>query len=127
MGPEQFQRNVQRTSFGPEVVYDMNDRQKSALCYGLGLSDECGEVSGMIKKEIFHGHEMNLDELVKELGDVLWYLTAIALHYGIRLEEVMLANSIKLAKRYPNGFSKQDSIARVDIKREDVVGEGHDR
>lgn len=80
----------------------------------LGLSGESGEVADMLKKYLAHGHDLEREELVKELGDVLWYLTDIATMFGISLKEVADKNIIKLKKRYPNGFSQSDSINRKE-------------
>lgn len=41
--------------------------------------------------------------LVKELGDVLWYINAIAIELGVSLEEVARQNIIKLTKRQEAG------------------------
>lgn len=82
--------------------------------YGLGIAGEAGEVADFIKKVFFHGHEYDEDQIKKELGDVLWYLSQIARLMGLSLEEVATANIDKLHKRYPNGFSSVASINRVD-------------
>jgi NTP pyrophosphatase (non-canonical NTP hydrolase) len=42
-------------------------------------------------------------EIVKELGDVLWYINAIALELGVTLESVAQANVEKLAGRSSRG------------------------
>lgn len=78
----------------------------------LGLTGEAGEVSDMIKKYIFHGHDLDRDDLVKELGDVCWYVALISQAIGVNLEDVMLLNIEKLIKRYPEGFSEEASINR---------------
>lgn len=82
--------------------------------YGLGIAGEAGEVADLIKKAVFHGHDIDAEQIKKELGDVLWYLTQIARVSGLTLEEIATANIEKLYKRYPNGFSKNASINRVD-------------
>ena len=78
----------------------------------LGLTGEAGEVSDMIKKYIFHGHDLDRDDLVKELGDVCWYVALISRAIGVNLEDVMSLNIEKLKKRYPEGFSEEASINR---------------
>ena len=93
--------------------------------YALGLTGESGEVADIIKKHIFHGHELNKDEIVKELGDVLWYLSSLASMCNVTLDEVAGHNLNKLGNRYPNGFNPLNSINRVEcIKVEDKVQYG---
>lgn len=80
--------------------------------YGLGLGGEAGEVQELIKKYIGHGHDLAREDLVKELGDVLWYLSNIAAMNDIKLSEVAAKNIDKLKKRYPSGFDEGKSINR---------------
>ncbi|UTH13308.1 nucleoside triphosphate pyrophosphohydrolase family protein [Macrococcus equipercicus] len=88
---------------------------ESLTNYALGLTGEAGEVADQIKKHVFHGHQLDRDELKKELGDVLWYIANLAAVNGIELAEVAELNINKLKKRYPEGFSQADSINREDI------------
>lgn len=82
--------------------------------HALGLTGEAGEVADMVKKGVFHEHGMDYDKLVLELGDVLWYVTALALTSGFSLEDVMRMNIIKLQKRYPNDRNVEDSKIKRD-------------
>ena len=81
---------------------------------GLGIAGEAGEVADMLKKHVGHGHALDMGKLSKELGDVLWYVAAVATMHGLSLDEVAVVNLNKLQARYPNGFSEADSIARRD-------------
>lgn len=81
---------------------------------GLGLAGECGETVDILKKHLYHGHDLDRKELVKELGDCSWYLAVIAKMCDISLSEVFETNIDKLMKRYPEGFSKERSIHRED-------------
>ena len=63
----------------------------------LGLCSETGEVAGKIKKHMRDGRSMVGVGL--ELGDVLWYISALADDLGVTLEEVAQANVDKLRSR----------------------------
>ena len=78
----------------------------------MGLNGEAGEVIDLVKKHLFHGHELKKEELIKELGDVAWYLAEAAYALDIDLETILVKNIEKLKKRYPEGFSKENSINR---------------
>src|SRR5690625_504947 len=82
------------------------------LNYTLGLIGEAGEVVELIKKQEFHGHIVNVGDIVKELGDVFWYVSEIASLFNIELNDVALENIEKLKDRYPQGFREEDSIHR---------------
>jgi len=65
----------------------------------LGLIGEVGEVAEKIKKEIRDGKLVDEDDLKKELGDILWYLSNLALEFDISLSDVAYTNITKLQDR----------------------------
>jgi len=65
----------------------------------LGLAGEVGEVCEKVKKHIRDGRELDKEDLTKELGDVLWYLSALAGDLDINLEDVANKNYEKLKSR----------------------------
>ena len=69
----------------------------------LGLCGEAGEVADKIKKlqrnQAGKVTAKDRDELVKELGDVLWYLSAIARYLDVSLDHVAEQNLAKLFDR----------------------------
>lgn len=54
--------------------------------YLLGVIGEAGEVVELIKKATYHQHVLDLPALARELGDVCWYLAAIATEVGTTLQ-----------------------------------------
>ena len=78
----------------------------------LGLTGEAGEVADHIKKHIFHEHFLDKYHLVKELGDVMWYVVLLCHAIDIDVEEVLRLNIDKLKDRYPGGFSVEASKNR---------------
>jgi NTP pyrophosphatase (non-canonical NTP hydrolase) len=79
---------------------------------GLGVAGEAGEVADLIKKEVGHGHLSDPEKISSELGDVLWYVAALANAYGFSLSEIATKNIDKLKARYPEGFSTERSVNR---------------
>ena len=80
----------------------------------MGLCGESGECVDHVKKHLFQGHPLDKAKLVKELGDVAWYLAEAATALDVSLEDILQANLDKLHKRYPDGFSAQKSIQREE-------------
>ena len=80
----------------------------------LGLAGEAGEVADHIKKHLFHTFPLDQGEVVKELGDCLWYVAAMCTTLGISMDHVARTNVEKLRRRYPDGFSTEASRNRVE-------------
>ncbi len=72
----------------------------------LGLVGEAGEVAEKIKKMLRDSNKVSADEIVKELGDVVFYATAIANYFHSDLTEVLQVNMDKLNSRARRGVIK---------------------
>jgi NTP pyrophosphatase (non-canonical NTP hydrolase) len=79
-----------------------------------GLAEEAGEALGLVRKHLFMGHDLDSARLTIELGDALWCLTVAAGTLGISLEEVAATNLAKLRRRYPEGYTDDDSVNRSE-------------
>lgn len=112
MTTETFQNCARRTV--PERV--ARDAREMLINGALGLCGEAGEVSDLIKKHIYQGHELKREKLIEELGDVCWYISMLCDAAGVTIGEVMEYNVEKLKKRYSNGFSAEESINRVEYR-----------
>ena len=72
----------------------------------LGLIGESGEIAEKIKKLLRDNTKVEAQDIIKELGDVAFYLTALANYFGSSLEEVLALNMIKLNDRQERGVLK---------------------
>lgn len=89
--------------------------KKDVLINGvMGLCGEAGEAIDIVKKHLAQGHALDREALIKELGDVAWYLAETAYALDVPLEEVCQRNIDKLRARYPEGFSAEKSINRQE-------------
>jgi NTP pyrophosphatase (non-canonical NTP hydrolase) len=73
----------------------------------LGLVGETGEIAEKVKK-VVRDHDdfmaaIDVDDLKKELGDVMWYLAVLADHFDVSLDEIAQINVAKLASRQQRG------------------------
>lgn len=80
----------------------------------MGLNGEAGECIDILKKHLFQGHELDIEKLVNELGDVAWYLAVSANSIGYDLDTIFKMNIEKLKIRYPEGFEPRLSVERKD-------------
>lgn len=87
--------------------------KKDVLINGvMGLCGESGEAIDIVKKHLAQGHPLDREKLIKELGDIAWYLAETATALDVTLEEVLEGNIEKLRRRYPEGFNTNHSLNR---------------
>ena len=93
---EEYQKKSRETAIYP-------NQGKNFIYPTLGLVGEAGEIAEKIKKVIRDNNyivtEEKKQELIKELGDVLWYMAQFATELDFSLEEVAVKNIEKLFSR----------------------------
>lgn len=94
------------------------DYKDEVLNWSTGLTEEVGETISHIKHH-FWGHE-NLNHVLisKEIGDILWYLSALCTSLNINLDTVANLNLKKLKHRYNTSFTDTKSKLRHKIDKE---------
>lgn len=108
MTANEYQRQALRT-LNPAL-----DRRDVLINGVMGLCGEAGEAIDIVKKHLAQGHELDREGLIKELGDVAWYLAETAWALDVPLEAVLQRNLDKLRARYPEGFDSERSIGRTE-------------
>ena len=99
MTGNEYQEKASKTALYPKEM---------GLYYvALGLTAESGEVANCIKKIIRDDNNVitqeKREQLKKELGDVLWYLSRICAELDLSMDDVMSANIEKLYSRMERG------------------------
>lgn len=69
----------------------------------VGLTGEVGELSSYLAKSIRDDYVPDPKVIKKELGDVLWFVAAIAADFGISLGSIADGNIDKLQSRSARG------------------------
>ena len=90
MDVDKYQELAMRT-LNPEI-----DKKELILNAAMGLCGESGEVIDLVKKHLFQGHDLDDEKLIKELGDVAWYLAEAATALNVNLSEILEKNIKKL-------------------------------
>ena len=106
MTVNEYQELAMRT-LNPEL-----DKKDVLVNSVMGLCGESGEAVDIVKKHLFHSHPLDREKLIKELGDVAWYLAEAATALDVPLSEIFEKNIEKLQARYPEGFDTEKSIHR---------------
>lgn len=103
--PRDFQEYQYAT--GQTAVYPGQASIAGAMYAALGLNGEAGEVAEQVKKAVRDDDgeisPERKENIIKELGDVLWYVSQVASECGIALEEVADRNIQKLRDRKERG------------------------
>lgn len=101
---EEYQKKALKTA----VKYD--DQMLARNIWVMGVGGEAGEVIEKWKKIIAYNNgeitETDLDELCKELGDIVWYIAVLADSLGLSFEDIMKVNIAKLADRQKRNVIK---------------------
>lgn len=82
--------------------------------YSMGLCGEVGELVDLMKKMMYHDKDVQPVDVLLELGDIMYYLTAISMVLGFDIDLVAMNNNTKLLARYPNGFDTVKSNERIE-------------
>jgi NTP pyrophosphatase (non-canonical NTP hydrolase) len=95
---DEYQKLAQRTDTFEKVDSLL---EPAFVAKVLGLVGEAGEFAEKVKKLIrdHDGKIVDKEDLVKELGDVLWYLAMISYYLGVDFNTVAEGNIAKLADR----------------------------
>lgn len=90
--------------------HDYGDFNAELMAQILGLVGESGEFADKVKKLIRDKNgELSAEaktELLKELGDVLWYVNAVSYLLGSNIAEVAETNLDKVLSRQARGVTK---------------------
>lgn len=93
---DQYQHQAHQFACYKESIYPL-----------LGLCEEVGELHGKMAKLIREGkdpfEDCDLNAIKKELGDILWNLSAACVEFGLDLEDVAKTNLGKLTSRGERG------------------------
>lgn len=96
--------------------------KKNAACgdfmhAAIGICGEAGELGDAIKKHVVYGRELDIKNVIEELGDLRFYMQALMNIVGISEHQVLQHNALKLAQRYEGlEYSDAAAQARADKK-----------
>lgn len=109
------------TAYQEQAMLTSVYKEDTALMYpALKLAGEAGEfaekVGKLMRDEGWRPGQAitpeKINELVRELGDVLWYIAAAARDLGVTIDDVAAVNVIKLADRAQRGALQGSGDAR---------------
>jgi len=101
-------------NFVARLFVKRNEGVEGLLHAALGIAGEAGEIVDAVKKHWVYGKALDRENLIEEIGDLLFYTQALARLVDVDIDGAIAANVAKLNKRYPAGYTDAAAIARAD-------------
>lgn len=104
---------------GQDIINDLTPEKADLLHMAVGVSGEAGELLDAVKKAVIYNKEIDLENVIEELGDLEFYMSKIRQIVGITREEILKQNIDKLSIRYAKGkYSNDQAQERADKEGE---------
>lgn len=97
-----------------DITKEFTEHKASVLHATIGICGEAGELLDTVKKYFAYNKDLDLENIVEELGDIEFYLQALRDELQLSREDIINANIEKLSKRYPTAFSNELAQLRLD-------------
>jgi NTP pyrophosphatase (non-canonical NTP hydrolase) len=100
---------------GKAIHTTLSTPQLELVHDALGIAGEAGELVDAIKKYVIYNKELDIENVIEELGDLEFYMQDLREKLGITREKTLLHNMEKLSKRYKDfQYSDQQAQDRAD-------------
>ncbi|MDO8517989.1 MAG: nucleoside triphosphate pyrophosphohydrolase family protein [bacterium] len=108
---DEYQKLAAKTAF-----YNLPGIHYKLMYLSMGLAGEAGEAVDKVK-HVVRNQDGNITEekrelLKKEIGDVLWYASQLALALGLSFDDIAQHNIAKLADRAARGVIQGEGDLR---------------
>ena len=113
----EFHRHMVRTlkKPGADIQSTLTSDEADALHMVIGVCGEAGELADAIKKWAIYRKDLDIANVIEELGDLEFFLEGIRQIVGVSREETLQANIAKLKVRYDGlVYSDQRAQDRAD-------------
>lgn len=110
-----------RTFAEYQAMVERTDERKKVIVSLLGLAGELGDLNSTFKKLVLQRDSRTLrGDLREDIGDILWYLTSLAIQYKIPLQDVARESAQKAERlysqgevnRFDDGFDEEERLPR---------------
>ena len=98
-----------------QIMDDLNSYDCHLIHMIMGVCGEAGELLDAIKKSVIYRKELDMGNIIEELGDIEFYLEGLRQGLDLKREAVLNHNIAKLQTRYASGsFSNSEANERAD-------------
>ena len=99
---------------GKDIQASLTYQGAHLLHMVVGISGEAGELLDAIKKATIYNKELDVANVIEELGDLEFYMEGLRQGLGITREQTLDHNIAKLTVRYGKKYSDQAAQQRAD-------------
>ena len=100
---------------GKDIIRDLTPEKADLLHMAVGVSGEAGELLDAVKKAVIYNKELDVTNIIEELGDLEFYMSKVRQIIGVSREEILKANISKLSVRYSEGkYTNEQAKERAD-------------
>lgn len=97
MRMNEYGKMVKRLAKSGEDILSSLNAEKCAVSHmAAGISGEAGELLDAVKKYVAYNKELDLENVIEELGDIEFYMEGIRQALGLKRTEILAANMNKL-------------------------------
>lgn len=98
---DEYQNRAGETAIFPDEIPEWVDT--GVIYCTLGVTGEAGECAEKVKKAIRDDDPEKLDDLEREIGDLLWYVSQLCAELDVSLDDTAIDNLEKLHDRQQRG------------------------
>ena len=112
-----FERNMTLNRYqelAQRTAKRFEDPKMDLVHAAMGASSDAGELLSEVKAHFIYGKALDVDHLIEEIGDTLWFLQLACASQNLTLGYVASKNLEKLAVRYPEKYTDEHAIQRLD-------------
>lgn len=99
---------------GAEILATLTPEKVDLWHMATGVSTEAGELLDAVKKHVIYNKDIDVENIIEEIGDELFYLYGMMNSLKLTLAQTIEANKVKLMERYKKGYSDKAAQDRED-------------
>ncbi len=100
---------------GKDIIDSITPEKADLLHMAVGISGEAGELLDAIKKAVIYNKPIDRENVIEELGDLMFYMEGMMQNLEVSGQECIEANIKKLGVRYQGGvYSDKAAQERAD-------------
>tara|TARA_R110000824_G_scaffold791_1_gene4810 strand:- start:888 stop:1319 length:432 start_codon:yes stop_codon:yes gene_type:complete len=99
---------------GEEIINSLTPQSAHLWHMASALCGEAGELFDAVKKSVIYEKDLDMANVIEELGDIEFYMEGIRASLEVTRLESLAHNILKLDARYGEAYSNQSAQERAD-------------